>query len=148
MAKKRRRQPKARGFVLDGSVTVAWFFEDEADAYAEAVEDALAGAGAVVPLLWRLEVANALLVGERRKRATEAKVAKFLALLGALPIAVDGETLVRAWAETLHLARAQHLSVYDAAYLELSQRRGLPLATLDGPLRAAAAAVGVGLYKP
>ena len=60
---------KAGTFVLDCSVAVAWFFEDEADAYAESVEDAMASASAVVPSLWRLEVANALLVGERRRRA-------------------------------------------------------------------------------
>jgi predicted nucleic acid-binding protein len=76
-----RKRSKTVEFVLDCSVTVSWFFEDEADAYAEAVEDSLATARAVVPALWPLEVASALLMGERRKRTTEAKVATFLTLL-------------------------------------------------------------------
>jgi predicted nucleic acid-binding protein len=144
----RKKNPKPRTFVLDCSVTLAWFFEDEADAYAEAVEDSLASTTAVVPALWPLQVGNAALVGERRKRATEAKVTHFLTLLESLPIRADDETAARAWQETLQLARAHKLSVYDAAYLELAMRRGLPLATLDECLKAAAAAVGVPEYKP
>lgn len=139
---------KAGTFVLDCSVAVAWFFEDEADAYAESVEDAMASAAAVVPSLWRLEVANALLVGERRRRATEAKVTQFLTLLNSLPITPDDETTARAWSDTLHLARAHDLSAYDAAYLELALRRGLPVATLDHKLKAAARAAGVAEYEP
>ena len=145
---KKKGKAKPRTFVLDCSLTVAWFFEDETNAYAEAVEDSLEGAMAVAPSLWPLEVANALLVGERRKRATEAKAATFLVLLQSLPITIDDETATRAWRESLHLARAHQLSVYDAAYLELALRRGLPLATLDGKLKAAAAAVGVAEYTP
>jgi predicted nucleic acid-binding protein len=129
-------------------VTVAWFFEDEVDAYAESVEDAMQSASAEVPGLWPLEVANALLVGERKKRATEANVGQFLELLKSLPIVLDGQTAARAWQESLQLARRHDLSVYDAAYLELALRRGLPLATLDLNLKAAAAAIGVSEYQP
>jgi predicted nucleic acid-binding protein len=100
----------------------------------------------VVPALWHLEVANALLVGERRKRTTAAKVSHFLTLLSALPITVDEETATRAWSDTLSLARTHGLSAYDAAYLELAVRQGLPLATLDEPLRAALRTVGGILY--
>jgi predicted nucleic acid-binding protein len=146
MAKKKKA--KKVEFVLDCSVTVAWFFEDEADAYAEAVEDSLATAQAVVPVLWPLEVANALVVGERRKRTTAARVTAFLTLLKSLPVTVDDETVARAWQECLHLARSHNLSAYDAAYLELALRRGLPLASLDDRLKAAAQAVGVPEYKP
>jgi predicted nucleic acid-binding protein len=147
MAKKlRKAKPKA--FALDCSLTVAWFFEDEASGYAQAVEDSLPGASAVVPSLWPLEVANALLIGERRKRTTEAKVTAFLGLLECLPIALDDETASRAWQETVRLARSQQMTVYDAAYLELAMRRGLPLATLDDRLQAAAQAVGVPAYQP
>lgn len=135
-------------FVLDGSVTMAWYFKDEADAYADSVRDGLVQARAFVPTLWPLEVANTLVVGERRKRSTPAQAAAWLGLLGALPIVVDDETSGRAWRETLDLARAHNLSAYDAAYLELAMRRGLPLATLDDKLRAAAAAVGVTLHVP
>ena len=139
---------KKTAFVLDGSVTLAWFFEDESDAYAGAVQHALAGAEAVVPSLWALEVANALVVGERRKRTTEAKVTKFLALLARLPISVDEETVAQAWGDTLRLARTHELSVYDAAYLELALRRGLALATLDERLKKVADAVGVPEFHP
>lgn len=142
-----KKTPRA-AFVLDGSLAVAWHFEDETDAYADAVETALAATAAAVPALWPLEVANALVVGERRGRTTEAKVSQFLALLQALPIRVDTETALRAWHDTMHLARAHALSVYDASYLELALRRGLPLASLDGPLKKAAAAVGVGEFRP
>ena len=145
---KKKRKAKAEAFVLDCSLTVAWFFEDEADAYAQAVEDSLPSTAAIVPTLWPLEVANALLMGERRKRATEAKATKFLGLLKALPIIVDDETAVRAWQESIYLARMHQLSVYDAAYLELALRRGLTLATLDDKLAAAANAVGVAAYNP
>jgi predicted nucleic acid-binding protein len=141
-----KKKAKAQAFVLDCSVAVAWFFEDETDAYAEGIEDSLASATALVPSLWPLEVGNALLMGERRKRATEAKVTQFITLLQSLPITVDDETTARAWSETLSLARSQKLSTYDAAYLELAMRRSVPLATLDAKLRASAKAIGISLY--
>ena len=100
-----------------------------------------------VPSLWPLEVANALLVGERRNRITPADTARFLAILDAFPITVDDETVAHAWADTLHLARAHNLSSYDASYLELAIRLGLPLAAQDGKLKAAAEAVGVPLFE-
>jgi predicted nucleic acid-binding protein len=138
MAKKAKK-PGMAEFVLDASLALAWYFKDEADPYA----DAVAAARAAVPLIWPLEVANALLMGERRQRSTEAQAAKWLTYLGFLPIAVDDETNDRAWGEVLSLARAHRLSAYDAAYLELALRRGLPLATLDDKLKAAASAGGV-----
>jgi hypothetical protein len=89
-------------------------------------------------LLRPLVVANALRVGERRKRTTEAKETVLLAFLPTRTFATDGETGIRAWQQTLHLARAQTPSVYDSGYLELPLRPGLPLATLDDRLKAAA----------
>ncbi|HEY7152954.1 MAG TPA: type II toxin-antitoxin system VapC family toxin [Gemmataceae bacterium] len=149
MAKRRKgTRPKARAFVLDCSIAMAWFFRDEADAYAEAVQDALTKAEAIVPATWPLEVVNTLVVGERRKRSTEAQATTWLSYLRTLPIVVDDETAMRAWGDTLSLARAHQLSAYDAAYLELVLRRGLPLATLDDKLKAAATVVGVAEYKP
>jgi predicted nucleic acid-binding protein len=133
-------------FVLDGSVTMAWYFKDEMNDYAGSVRDGMDQSQAVVPTLWPLEVANTVVMGERRKRSTPAQAATWLGFLGALPIVVDGETSTRAWGDTLSLARAHNLSAYDAAYLELAMRRGLPLATLDDKLKAAAAAVGVSLF--
>ena len=134
-------------FVLDGSITMVWGFEDEADDYAEAILGRIPDLQAHVPSLWPLEVANALLVGERRKRITPADTARFLAILDAFPITVDGETVAHAWADTMHLARAHNLSSYDASYLELAIRLGLPLATQDGKLKTAAEAVGVPLFE-
>jgi predicted nucleic acid-binding protein len=133
--------------ILDTSLTLAWFFADEANPYADSVALLLASGEAIVPSLWPLEVGNALVMGERRKRSTEAQAASFLARLKSLPIVVDSETAGPAWNDTIGLARAHGLSVYDAAYLELAMRRGLPLASLDEKLKKAAVAVGVGLYS-
>ena len=136
------------GFVLDCSVTIAWCFDDEGSPYTDGVRDSLAEMRAVVPSIWPLEVANATIVGERRKRLDEARSRRFINLLEALPIVVDDETGNRAFGDISHLARTYQLSAYDAAYLELSIRRGLPMACLDGKLKAAATATGVLLFVP
>lgn len=136
------------GFVLDCSVTMAWCFDDEATPYTNGVRDRLADFRAVVPSLWPLEVVNATIVGERRKRLDEARGQRFIFLLEALPILVEEETRGRAFRDIAHMARAYQLSVYDAAYLELAIRRGLPLASLDGKLKAGAASAGVKLFSP
>ena len=133
--------------VIDSSVALAWCFTDEQGEYPQSVLDALADKTAVVPYLWHLEVANVLLVGERRGRCTQADTAQWLAFLAGLPINLDDETATRSWQETLHLARAHSLSAYDAAYLELAIRRGLSLATLDTKLKAAATTVGVSIFN-
>jgi predicted nucleic acid-binding protein len=143
----KRAKPKRPAFVLDGSVTLAWYFADEQDAYADEVATSLASSAAVVPAMWPLEIANAILMGERRQRGTMAKASVWLRFLRSLPITVDDETHVRAWGDTLDLARNHRLTAYDAAYLELSLRRGLPLATLDNKLKAAAKAAGVADFK-
>lgn len=135
-------------FVLDCSVALAWCFPDEYALYPQSVLDSLTVNAGAVPSLWRLEVANALLVGERRGRCTAADVVAWLGFLAALPIRIDSETEDRAWCDTLGFARAYSLSVYDASYLELASRRGLPLASLDRQLNAAAKAAGIVLYAP
>jgi predicted nucleic acid-binding protein len=135
-------------FVLDGSVALAWLFHDEADSYADAIVARLPALEMLVPRLWHLEIANVLIVGERRGRCTQADTASWISYLSGLPILVDGATEARAWGETLHLARQHGLSAYDAAYLELAMREGVALATLDAKLRAAMAAIGVPLYSP
>lgn len=145
---KKARKPGTTDFVLDSSLALAWYFKDEADPYADAVAAHFPVSRAAVPLIWPLEVANAVLMGERRQRSTEAQAAKWLGYLGSLPIAVDDETNDRAWGDVLSLARAHCLSAYDAAYLELALRRGLPLASLDDKLKAAASAVGVLAFAP
>ena len=82
--------------VIDCSITMAWYFKDEATAYTNAVRASLATERAVVPTLWSLEVANVLLMAERRKRSNQTRAAKWLRYLSALPIAVDPETPSRA----------------------------------------------------
>jgi predicted nucleic acid-binding protein len=127
-----------RRLVLDASVAVAWCFPDESTEYAERVLDLLAsGSGALVPAIWPFEVANALLVGERRKRVTLAQVTALLQRLTELPIMVDPIQVSGPFGRILSLARQQQLSEYDAAYLELALREGQPLATLDHGLRRA-----------
>jgi predicted nucleic acid-binding protein len=139
-----KRPPE--GLVLDSSVAAAWCFADEQDEYPQSVLDALTDTAAAVPSLWHLEMANTFLIGERRGRSTRADTVQWLSFLGSLPIVTDGETTRHAWQDTLALARDRALTAYDAAYLELALRRGLPLATLDDKLRAAAQAVGVPLH--
>jgi predicted nucleic acid-binding protein len=132
-------------FVLDTSVTMSWFFEDEATPSSIAILDVLRARQALVPSLWPLEVTNVLLVAERRGRTNEARSSRFVALLNSLPIVVDPATADQALATTLHLGRQFGLSSYDASYLELAMREGCPLATLDEKLRSAAKKCGVPL---
>jgi predicted nucleic acid-binding protein len=128
--------------VLDPSLALSWYFEDERTAEADAVLDRVVEDGAVVPALWRLEIANGLQMAIRRKRITAAFRDNAVAELAAMAIAVDGETDAHAWSATIRLADQYRLTVYDAAYLELARRRQLPLATRDQALRAAALAIG------
>jgi predicted nucleic acid-binding protein len=134
--------------VIDCSLTMAWYFKDEATPYTNAVRASLATERAVVPALWPLEVANVLLMAERRKRSNLTRATKWLRYLSAFPIAVDEETPFRVFDHILNLARAHKLTTYDAAYLELAIRRGLPLSSLDRDLEKAAKAVGVTIYMP
>jgi predicted nucleic acid-binding protein len=144
--KKGGAKTPTKGFVIDSSVTIAWCFPDELDDYSQSVLDALATQAAIVPDLWHLEVANTLLVGERRKRSTQANTVQWMTFLASLPISVDDHTHFHAFGDITTLGRSHNLSAYDAAYLELAMRRGLPLATLDDKLKSAAKAVGVMLY--
>ena len=131
-------------FILDASVTLCWCFENQATQYTEAIFERLAGGEeASVPFIWPLEVANVLLTAERRKALKLAQVTSFLEQLSAWPIQVDTLGVDRAFQQILNAARSHNLSTYDAAYLELAVREGLPLATLDKDLRRAANAVGV-----
>ncbi len=133
----------AGSFVLDASVALAWCFEDEESAQAIEVLERLREGTAVVPALWFLEIGNALLNAERRGRLTPTESTTFLELLRQLPIRVEEISPCRFWEEILVLARAYHLSTYDATYLAIAMRTGLPLATLDHALRQAAATCGI-----
>jgi len=131
------------GFVLDCSIAVSWCFEDEASEVCDALLERVRDEGALVPSLWHLELGNVMIQAERRGRVMSADVTTRLELIGDLPIVTDGETPLRALHEILALARAENLTTYDAAYLELAIRRGLPLATNDKRLRSAGKNRGV-----
>ena len=129
--------------VLDSSAALAWVFSDESAPEMDVVFDQVAERGAVVPSLWILEIANALTVAARRERITRNERDDALADLAALDVSIDPETEQHAWKATLQLADRHGLSVYDASYLELAQRKRLPLVTLDHALVRAAEAASV-----
>jgi predicted nucleic acid-binding protein len=129
--------------VIDSSAALSWCFEDEASPESDALFEQVRDQGAVVPGLWHLEVANVLLQAERRGRIAAGDVTMRLELIAELPITIDNETTARAWREILALARAEGLTTYDATYLELAIRRGLPLQTKDAALITAAKRSGV-----
>ena len=131
--------------VIDSSVALTWCFEDEASAQTDAVFVRVRDDGAGVPALWHLELANVLLQAEKRGRIATGDVAARLELIAQLPIATDHETAARARREVIALARAERLSAYDAAYLELAVRRGLPLSSRDNDLVHAARRIGVAI---
>ncbi|HVB09144.1 MAG TPA: type II toxin-antitoxin system VapC family toxin [Bacillota bacterium] len=132
-------------FVLDGSMTLAWCFADEATPFSDGVLVRLSSSDAAAPAIWPLEVANVLLLAERRRRITQAQAEAFVRLLRTLAIAVDPGAPTAVWGAIMAVARRYQLTAYDAAYLELALREGLPMATLDARLRAAATAAGVPL---
>lgn len=133
-------------FVLDTSVTMRWFFGDgkpQELAYAGEALDAMKDGKALVPVTWGLEVANVIARAEAKGLVTEARSGAFLEMLEGVDIEVDGATFAHALSDTLQLARRYKLSAYDASYLELALRRGMPLATLDEDLQKAARKAGV-----
>ncbi len=117
--------------VLDSSVTLSWCFEDERTEASQAVLRRVANEGALVPTLWRFEVANGLQMGVRRKRIDMKKRDLLLTNLAELEVVVDTECDAQAWLASIQLADRHALTAYDAVYLELAQRRRLELATLD-----------------
>jgi predicted nucleic acid-binding protein len=131
--------------VLDSSAALAWFLPGEATPAIEALLDDVGDQGAVVPGLWPLEIANLLWLSEKRGRITLAERTQALTILGEMPIQVDDRTAALAFGATSALAAGRGLTVYDACYLELALRLGLPLASLDRDLHKAAAAAGVTL---
>jgi predicted nucleic acid-binding protein len=133
--------------VLDASVALSWCFKNEATAAADRVLERLAAEAASVPAIWHLELANVLALSERRGRITPARSSEFIALLESLVIAVDDETSSHALGRVLDLARAERLTAYDAAYLELAMRLGIPLASKDSDLCDAAERLGVSVLR-
>ena len=133
-------------FVLDNSVTMRWFFgngKPQEITYAGKILDAMKSTNAVVPVTWGLEVANVIAKAEAKAWVTEARSGAFLEMLEGVDIDVDAATSAHALSDTLQLARRYKLSAYDASYLELALRLGLPIATLDEDLQKAAKKAGV-----
>jgi len=137
-----------RPFVADASVAIGWVHPSQATKLTEAMlEELSAGARLEVPALWPLEVANALIVLQRRRKLTEGERSLALRWLRGLPLHIDHEMAALAFSELSELAAEHQLSIYDAAYLELAQRRDLALGSKDGPLRRAARKAGVALWS-
>jgi predicted nucleic acid-binding protein len=132
--------------VIDSSIALSWCFEDEASPETDRLFERVRDDGAIVPGLWHLELANVLLQAERRGRITAKDVGVRLDLIADLPILTDPETTARAWREILTMARADRLTTYDATYLELAARRGLPLLTKDADLVRAAQRLGIQVF--
>ena len=130
-------------FVLDSSVALAWCFEDERTPATMVLLEQVAETGAVAPLHWPLEALNGLLMAERRQRLDAARRRRMVGFLHDLPVTLDPETASQVWTATAHLADRFRLTIYDAAYLELAQRRSLSLASLDQELIGAGATLGV-----
>jgi len=128
----------ALSLVLDSSATLAWIYSEEITPPIAQLFRRIAESGAWVPGLWRLEVGNILEMGIRRGRHDARFRDATFADLSLLPVQVDPETDRHAWATTTKMASRYQLTLYDAAYLELARRRGLPLASLDSDLRKAA----------
>jgi predicted nucleic acid-binding protein len=135
------------GIVIDASVALAWCFPDEASKYADSVLLALENETVIVPAIWAVEVANALLVGERRKRIRQSEVRRFVDLVKGLSIVEDGQVFAETASNVLTLAREHMLSAYDAAYLDVAVRHEIPLATLDDALQKACALAGINIFR-
>ena len=133
-------------FVLDATVTLAWAFEDEGGFYPEAVLDTLVGGEAVAPSHWPLEVSNGLLTAQRRGRLGAADTARFSRLLLALPVVVEPVDPKRVFEIAQAIGQRREITTYDAEYLELATRFGIPLATLDDGLRSAAESEGIRIH--
>ena len=129
-------------FVVDNSVVMSWCFKDETNNYADKVLDRLAESPAIVPSIWPLEVVNVLLVAERQKRLSESDSIRFLTILSQLPIVVEYER-PEMMKDLLALARSNNLSSYDASYLDLAIRKGIPIATQNNRLIEAARRIDV-----
>ena len=133
------------GPAIADSAALTWCFEDERTPVTATLLERVGETGAFAPNLWPLEALNGLLVAERRGRLDSARRHRLLRFLQMLPITLDDDTTAQIWTATASFAERFGLSAYDATYLELAYRLGLPLASLDRKLRAAANKLGVTL---
>ncbi len=135
------------GIVVDASVALAWCFPDEGSDYADSVLQAVENQTIVVPAIWPVEITNALLVGQRRKRIRQPDVRRFVELLKGLDVTVDTQSVADSVSNIFPLAQDYRLSAYDAAYLDVAVRHEVTLATLDADLQKAAIAMGIANFK-
>ena len=133
--------------VVDAATALAWCFPDETSEHADAILAALEGKTILVPAVWGLEIANAVIVGERSKRLRQPEIRRFTTLLESLPVVQDARPVTSYVSDVLPVAREYSLTAYDAAYLELSMRHSAPLATLDAKLQRAAQRAGVEIFN-
>jgi predicted nucleic acid-binding protein len=136
-----------KGIVIDASVALAWCFPDEASDYADSVLVALEKETVIVPGIWAVEITNALLVGERRKRIRQPEIGRFVGLMNGLSIVEDGQPFSDTVSNVLPLAREYDLSAYDASYLDVAVRHEIPLATLDTTLQKACTLAGIKIFR-
>ena len=134
-------------FVLDASVALAWYFRDETSDYANRTLIRLDTDVAVVPPIWPLEVANGLLIAERRGRLNAVDVSRARGSIVDLSVRIEDLNARAALDSVFNLARGEYLSIYDASYLDVAMRNLLPLATVDARLQAAATRVGIALVE-
>ena len=132
--------------VLDASVALSWCLDEVQSAETLVVLQALETMPAFVPAIFPLEIANTLIVSERRKRVTPKRMARFVDDMRKLPFHVDATVIDLALGPVLDLARKHNMTAYDASYLELALRLRAPLATIDDGLLQAALSAGVGIF--
>lgn len=138
-----------RRFIVDASVALCWYFEDQTNAYTEAVFECLAqGDEALVPAVWPLEMVNGLVVAWRQKSIGSDQLEDFITDLKDLPVVVDSQACDRVYSSIFRMSCRHQLSSYDAAYLDLAVFQGLPLATLDKNLRTAARRARIDIFDP
>jgi len=134
--------------VVDASTALAWCFPDETNAISEGLLLALRGQALIVPAIWSLEIANVVLIAERRGRLKSHHVQRFLELLAGLNISEQSQSVGDSVRNVLPLAHKHNLTAYDAAYLDLAVRQSAPLATFDGKLQKACRAAGIPIFMP
>jgi predicted nucleic acid-binding protein len=134
------------GIVIDASVALAWCFPDEDSDYADRVLVALEGHAVLFPALWPIEITNALLVAEKRKRVKQAETRRFIDLLSELAVVMDARPVADAVSNILPLGREYGISSYDTAYLDVAMRHAAPQATLDSNLRKAGISAGIEIF--
>ena len=136
-----------KALVIDGSTALGFLMLDEQHPDAlKSLAIIESGTPTYVPAHWCVEVANGLVMAERRNRASQADITEALNLVAAIPVIEDDETARRVGSDTTALARQYGLTIYEACYLELAMRRGAALATSDHALAKAEKAAGVAIF--